>query len=168
LSEPLLGPLHSRPSALFTDLLEGDYIVTLAESNFAVGGPLNGYATTVGGSDPDNDDNTDSNGIDVGTGDTRYVTALTIELTSGGEPVNDGDTNPYTNLTVDFGFWPPLASIGDRVWYDDDKDGLQDANELGVEGVTVYLLDAAGNRIPGKVTTTDANGNYLFDNPAAG
>ncbi len=59
------------------------------------------------------------------------------------------------------------ASLGDRVWYDANGDGLQTAGEAGAAGVTVSLVDAAGvqlndaNGAPYGLTT-DANGNYLF------
>jgi protocatechuate 3,4-dioxygenase beta subunit len=71
-------------------------------------------------------------------------------------------------LTIDLGIVPALntASVGDKVWYDTDKDGIQDATEPGVPGVQVSLLNAAGNVIA--VTTTDANGNYAFPNLPAG
>jgi len=73
------------------------------------------------------------------------------------------------------------GSIGDRVWYDVNNDGVQDVGEPGIENVMVNLLDASGNPIyvdsvTGLVVaftdpnatpytaTTDANGAYLFDN----
>ena len=37
--------------------------------------------------------------------------------------------------------------IGDFVWSDDDQDGIQDPGELGVNGVTVNLLDTSGNPV---------------------
>ena len=53
------------------------------------------------------------------------------------------------------------AEIGDRVWYDLDGDGIQDASETGgVAGVTVYLLDSGGSRIATNVT--DSSGLYVF------
>ena len=64
----------------------------------------------------------------------------------------------------DFGF--TLGSIGDRVWLDLNADGVQDGNESGIEGVTVTLLDDQGS-FP-RTTTTDANGEYLFDGLVAG
>ncbi len=70
------------------------------------------------------------------------------------ELCKDGDVDPMT------------ASIGDTVWFDADKDGIQDADEVGIEGITVNLKDADGNVID--TTTTDADGNYLFDGLAAG
>jgi protocatechuate 3,4-dioxygenase beta subunit len=65
--------------------------------------------------------------------------------------------------TIDAGVYNPSATskavIGDYVWYDLDKDGVQDATESGVAGVTVVLYD--GNFAIAR-TTTDANGKYLF------
>ena len=53
------------------------------------------------------------------------------------------------------------GEIGDRVWLDANKNGIQDAGEAGVSGVTARLVDADGNVVA--TATTDANGNYLFD-----
>lgn len=53
------------------------------------------------------------------------------------------------------------SSIGDKVWLDADADGVQDAGETGVEGVTVLLLTEDGDELASQVT--DATGAYLFD-----
>jgi len=55
----------------------------------------------------------------------------------------------------------PPASIGDLVWFDDNRNGIQDLGEPGIENVTVHLMDCAGNTLG--TETTDANGLYLFD-----
>ncbi|MBL7701317.1 MAG: carboxypeptidase regulatory-like domain-containing protein [Ferruginibacter sp.] len=60
----------------------------------------------------------------------------------------------------------PLGSIGDRVWKDTDGDGIQDAGEVGVAGITIVLLNSAGQPIA--TTTTDAFGNYKFSGLPAG
>ena len=52
------------------------------------------------------------------------------------------------------------CGIGDYVWEDIDKDGIQDPNEPAMENILVQLKDAAGNVIDS--TRTDANGNYIF------
>jgi fimbrial isopeptide formation D2 family protein/uncharacterized repeat protein (TIGR01451 family) len=54
----------------------------------------------------------------------------------------------------------PLVSIGDRVWYDANYNGRQDAAEAPAAGVTVRLLDSDGNVV--RTTTTDADGYYGF------
>lgn len=53
-----------------------------------------------------------------------------------------------------------LAALGDYVWFDANKDGLQDADEVGVEGVKVDLYTEAQTFV--KTDTTDVDGTYLF------
>lgn len=66
------------------------------------------------------------------------------------------------------------ASLGDRVWYDNNRNGIQDAGEEGVEGVTVTLTGGGKDGVIGNgddttaTTTTDANGNYRFNNLNSG
>ena len=67
-----------------------------------------------------------------------------------------------SNLSLDAGLYR-TAELGDRVWFDTNKNGVQDAGEKGVAGVKVTLLDASGNAV-GSPLVTDANGNYLFTN----
>jgi uncharacterized repeat protein (TIGR01451 family) len=67
--------------------------------------------------------------------------------------------------TVDFGYYRDPASIGDFVWNDLDRDGIQDAGEPGIAGATVRLTITWPNGSSTTVTTvTDANGNYSFGN----
>ncbi|ELK4522318.1 carboxypeptidase regulatory-like domain-containing protein, partial [Staphylococcus pseudintermedius] len=47
-----------------------------------------------------------------------------------------------------------------------NKDGIQDDNEPGISDVKVTLKDADGNVVDTR--TTDANGNYLFENVKEG
>ncbi len=59
-------------------------------------------------------------------------------------------------------------SIGNRVWYDLNGNGLDDAGEPGVAGITLLLLEDTNNDgIPDDLaaegfTTTDTNGYYLY------
>jgi uncharacterized repeat protein (TIGR01451 family) len=50
--------------------------------------------------------------------------------------------------------------LGNRVWFDRDRDGIQDAGEPGLAGVTVELRDGANTVI--STTTTAADGTYYF------
>ncbi len=123
---------------LFSNLTPGDYAVQVVAPN--------GYVFT--GKDQGGNDATDSD-VDPTTGKT-IVTTLT-----GGE--ND--------LSWDAGLYQ-LASIGDKVWLDANKNGIQDAGETGMSGVSVNLLNSAGAVIA--TTTTNTSGNYLFSNLAPG
>ncbi len=71
-------------------------------------------------------------------------------------------------LKADFGYAGDQA-IGDRVWSDADGDGVQDAGEVGIGGVTLDLLSAGEDGQCGTAddavvssTTTNAAGVYLF------
>jgi len=62
------------------------------------------------------------------------------------------------------------GTIGDRVFLDANRNGLQDAGEKGVPGITVNLLDADGNPVLDAdgnpiTTVTAADGTYLFAAP---
>jgi hypothetical protein len=60
------------------------------------------------------------------------------------------------------------VSVGDYVWLDTDRDGLQGADEKGIAGVVLRLTGPDGgpvtgvNGTPVGPVTTDANGHYLF------
>ncbi|WP_144876164.1 SdrD B-like domain-containing protein [Microbacterium sp. 1.5R] len=69
------------------------------------------------------------------------------------------DTAAPENLTVDAGIGL-FGSIGDRVWFDEDRDGVQDAGEPGAGGVTAVLYDAGGAEVAR--TATDDDGAYMF------
>ncbi|MDQ7809979.1 SdrD B-like domain-containing protein [Amycolatopsis sp. A133] len=56
---------------------------------------------------------------------------------------------------------PPIAKIGDFVWADRNRDGLQDPDEPGVAGVKVTLKDGAGGTVG--TATTDDKGKYGFE-----
>lgn len=55
---------------------------------------------------------------------------------------------------------PAPIEIGNRVWIDLNRDGIQDPGETPVGGVTVNLYDANGVLVA--TTTTNAAGEYLF------
>ena len=90
-----------------------------------------------------------------------------------------GGTDPSTVLTlgaggavtdVNFGYNGSGGAIGNSLWHDLDNDGHRDADEPGLQGVTLNLwLDANDNGAIDygtdnlvRTTTTDADGNYLF------
>ncbi|MBI5877175.1 MAG: DNRLRE domain-containing protein [Chloroflexi bacterium] len=58
-----------------------------------------------------------------------------------------------------------LGSIGDFVWHDADRDGVQDAGEDGLSGVRIDLIQSA---VVLDTVFTDAGGYYSFVGLAAG
>jgi hypothetical protein len=54
----------------------------------------------------------------------------------------------------------PIASIGDFVWEDLNKNGIQDSGELGIENVLVELYNSSNVLIDD--TLTDSAGFYIF------
>ena len=56
---------------------------------------------------------------------------------------------------------PAPLEIGNYIWLDTDKDGIQDPCEMALSGVEVFLYDENGVLI--KMTTTDASGAYYFN-----
>jgi SdrD B-like domain/Prealbumin-like fold domain len=70
---------------------------------------------------------------------------------------------------VDFGYRTG-ASLGDRVWLDQDGDGIQDTGEPGLSDVRVYV-DANGNNVYDtgeQAVFTSTDGDYYIGNLPAG
>ena len=179
-------PKHGRPGHYrFANLCEGDYIVQIAPENFE--NVLNGYIGSLGVADPENNADNDSNGIPMaGYG----AVTKAVRLSAGDESVTDGDADPNTNLTVDFGFRPADAhcpicpytlTLGDRVWNDVNNDGIRQPDiEPGIDGVRINLYrdsDASGDYTPdademvGSAVTFTLNnepGHYFFRGLAEG
>jgi uncharacterized repeat protein (TIGR01451 family) len=82
-----------------------------------------------------------------------------IGTSPGGVPDTFGKSNGLGDLEALCDAAP--IEIGNYVWLDPDKDGVQDPDETPIGGVTVELLDASGNVIA--TTTTDAAGQYYFN-----
>ncbi|UUI04700.1 Cna B-type domain-containing protein [Oceanobacillus jeddahense] len=65
---------------------------------------------------------------------------------------------------------PAKVSVGDYVWIDVNKDGLQDETDIPLEGVVLTIEDEDGNPVtdvygnPVGPVTTDENGYYIFEN----
>ena len=53
--------------------------------------------------------------------------------------------------------------IGDRVWLDQDQDGIQDAGEVGLPNVTVKLFRTGQGTQQAGQCRTNADGNYWLD-----
>ena len=96
--------------------------------------------------------------VEVGEGPANATLTTTDSFN-----VDLGEGENY--LIADFGFEPANGNIGDRVWSDLDGDGIQDAGEVGIPGVTVTLIHPDGFT---ETMTTGGNGIYLFTDLPAG
>ncbi len=139
------------------------YEVRIPSTNFNSGQALNGLVPTSADADGTaNGDSRDSDGIVVSG--SQVVAAF-----------NTGEIG-NNNHTYDFGFRAAATgySVGNRIWYDTNNDGIINAGEVGISGVSVSLfLDANGDGVPDTVGSpistinTDANGYYRFDGLAS-
>jgi len=75
-----------------------------------------------------------------------------------------------TRNDVDFGYTGTLT-IGDRIWFDANNDGLQSSGEPGLPGIGLTLVYAGPDGLfattadnTTQTTTTDSSGNYSFEN----
>ncbi|MCC6706819.1 MAG: carboxypeptidase regulatory-like domain-containing protein, partial [Gammaproteobacteria bacterium] len=150
-------------TAVFTYIVKNTGSVEL--SNISVFDDRIANLTFVGG-DTDNDGKLDVNETwtytahETVVSGTEYVNIGTVtgEDRVSGQTVTDSDAAHYNT--------PGLTqSLGDRVWEDSNANGVQDLGEAGIAGVTVRLTDTNG--VVQQTTSTDAQGNYLF-NVAAG
>ena len=176
-----VGMITTNPSGYydFSNLPPGDYVVEMIGANWNAGnifGTGGTYEGAVGspGFGLDNQDNSDDNGNNDGTAAFAGVQSREITLVSNGEPTLEDSQEPIadnnSDLTIDFGVYQPV-SIGNRVWFDIDADGIQDAGEIGIENVEVALFLADGTTQASDVDgnpvandTTDASGYYNFAN----
>jgi len=129
-------------------------------ADFAVGGPLAGYQLTQA-TQPSSGAGSVSTSVDSNAALVGSYPQISVGARSAGQ--NDH--------TFDVGFVSsPAVGMGDKVWVDANRNGVQDGGEAPLAGVTVALLnadgtpamDAQGN--PVATATTDGSGNYFIGN----
>lgn len=77
-------------------------------------------------------------------------------------------SNVISITSIDVGMMTPQqAGLGNFVWEDLDRDGIQDAGEPGVAGIAVQLWNQDMNMLL-DATTTNAQGNYQVVTPEPG
>ena len=146
----------------FVDLPDGTYIVEFV--NIPVGYSFNQTDASGSGAPGSGTDGTTDSDIKTSTGRTAVVTLAGANITNVDGGISQGAA-------------VGAASLGNRVWYDVNGNGLQDAGEMGVPGVKVELLDGTGAAVDGDPVTagvqnyivyTNGLGEYSFTNLAAG
>ncbi len=91
-----------------------------------------------------------------------------VEPNQGDDDSLDSDIDPETaksettlidngsNTTLDAGIYKPSYCLGDYIWFDNNRNGVQDIDEKGVENVRVVLNETDAE------TITDNSGYYEF------
>ncbi len=155
---------NNTPIATTTTSASGAYFFgNLAPGNYIVGAVIPSGYTITGASFADPNDNRDNDNNGSNVINQAEIRSNFITLTVGAEPEDDGDGS-NSNLTLDFGICG-RANLGDFVWNDYNNNGIQDAGEPGISGVSVTLTFPEGTTTS---TITDANGKYLFINLGPG
>jgi hypothetical protein len=100
--------------------------------------------------------------------------ATDCDITGANPATGTGSTNDITiagaeNITdIDGGYYI-YATIGDKVWHDQDADGEQDAAEPGINGIAVTLSGFTGTGVPfNQPFVTAGGGLYQFTNVPPG
>ncbi|MBB5033349.1 putative Ig domain-containing protein [Prosthecobacter vanneervenii] len=148
----------STGAYLFNSLPSGNYYVKVT--------PPADYLYT-GGTPDTADDNVDNNndGAQPGGAGTPVFSPV-VNLSGGAESITDGDTDPNTNLTVDFGLWSSVT-VGNFVFLDINGDGRRNEGEsLGNIYVELYAQGATpGVDTPVSVGSSGCSckGRYYLD-----
>jgi len=151
----------SNGSYYFSALDEGEYSVQVSP-------PVGYLACTQQNAvvdDTENDSNIafhSDNNYTSGSFSLQKDTELTESNGKTGSDNADDSDDDNGDMTVDFCFYK-ASSLGNFVWNDSNKDGIQDGNESGVADVNVTIYnsnDCSGVALGSMVT--DSNGSYLF------
>lgn len=137
---------------LFSGLSAGNYIVKVADSNFASGGVLYGYSLT---GDPDAPTQPCSGA------DCDHLYKLS-EFSAPDGTVFPGLQLGQKNMSADFGYKPGTRVIGDTLWIDTNGNNAPDATEPRLSNVTVKLCSDQACSTVLQTTQTDETGFYTF------
>ncbi|MBM0106000.1 carboxypeptidase regulatory-like domain-containing protein [Steroidobacter sp. S1-65] len=87
-----------------------------------------------------------------------YSNTASVTTTYSVDPISSNNSNSGSVSLV-------KSSIAGTVYRDNDNDGVLEAGEGGIAGVSLTLTgqDVFGNAVT-RSATTDASGNYIFDN----
>ncbi|TAK43538.1 MAG: T9SS type B sorting domain-containing protein [Saprospiraceae bacterium] len=154
---------------LFSGLSEGVYFVKLNGTGIPAG-----FASSTGDGPFDSDGAGafepsalgDMNGTDHGTQMGVMVMSNLIELTAFGEPVDDGDSDPNTNLTVDFGLYSVTSTVYDLALTKDLAPGQTMQVNLGEDINYLIQVVNQGNQTAYHVTVHDMIPEGLVLSPA--
>jgi hypothetical protein len=95
-----------------------------------------------------------SNGPNANRDDNSQADPYTVTVTGG-----------QTNTTGDFGYFIDGAALGNRVWKDFNRNGIQDTDETGLSGVLLKIvITYPSGAVTTAYTTSNSVGGYRFGN----
>ncbi len=150
------GGVYPAPAPAPLPLTAGDatiannlYTAALAHDSFVPGpGQVAGVMLYLDGINPD------------GSSTISNQVVSQNNINPNGPPLNglNGQANQYQEILVEVPVGP--GAIGDFVWQDTNQNGIQDAGEPGIDGVTVKLCaDSSCNTVLATTTTSNFKGN---------
>jgi hypothetical protein len=151
---PVATKLTNNGQYVFSNLAPGQYRIRVTAPEGLVFSPK-GVGSDRGG---DSDINPDgfSDCLTLGFGEQNFN--IDAGLYQPGLPTPTATPSPT----------PIGGEIGDRVWNDLNRNGVQDTGEPSLEGVTVDLLNScSGSSVYGTLTTSNS-GQYIFRDLPAG
>jgi len=134
----------------FCNLIPGKYKVSFQKDPDSNGAPF------ISTKENATDDNNDS---DI----PQFKEATNGNLETPVATLQSGDNND----TLDAGFIQEIC-LGNKVWMDENLNGVQDNNEKGISNLKVIIVDENGNRVKDVYgnevapTYTDKKGNFEF------
>jgi SdrD B-like domain len=88
-----------------------------------------------------------------------------FQIIDAADPVAYGKANALGDIEVLCNAAP--IEVGNRVWYDADRNGIQDPDEPPIAGVEVELFNPATNSVIAVATTDSAGGYYFSSGPGS-
>ena len=146
---------------------------------------LDNLRSSTGQASDDSVNSHDQGAPETGFASVSNLVTMSLGSMSNGDSADEANADTKTGVTIadansdlaiDFGFSPtPTYAIGNLVWKDVNNNGVADAGEEGLPGVTVDLYldngDSTFTSADGPAvatTTTGPDGRYLFEGLDAG
>jgi len=158
---------ESKTNLIDSDVTDsnGNYrLIAPSPGNYRVRAILPGagdyFTVKNAGGDDLRDSDINPSGLNAGFTDTYTFASNLISITS----IDIGIVKFYTPTPTRT---PTPVSVGNFVWHDLNRNGIQDSGEPGVGGVMVQLWNSSKTLLIG-TTTTDGNGFYRLVAPGPG
>jgi hypothetical protein len=153
----------------------GNYYVRIASADLALGGIIQYFTAQKDGNSVDNFDADENINHDAIARNISTIRTPVFNINEGTEPTSEIDEtfslDSSSNLTADFGLVRPVT-LGNLVWRDRNKNGIQDENEEGISGVAIKATWFGPDGVLGGsddfefTTTSSSNGEWQVTGPA--